>query len=43
VTTAPHEDDDPGGGGGSFRVAWEEAHEAFRAKAKTRERMVIDV
>ncbi|KAL3808319.1 hypothetical protein ACHAXA_004048 [Cyclostephanos tholiformis] len=31
------------GGGGAFRKAWDEAHEAFREKAKTRERQVIDV
>jgi hypothetical protein len=31
------------GGGGAFRRAWDEAHEAFRERAKTREKLVIDV
>ena len=28
-------------GGGAFRKAWEEAHNAFRTKAQTREKQVI--
>jgi hypothetical protein len=48
ATKKPVYDDDEkmnneNGGADAFRKAWDEAHDAFRKKAQTREKQIIDV
>jgi hypothetical protein len=43
ATKKPVYDDDEKDGGAAFRKAWDEAHDAFRKKAQTREKQIIDV
>jgi hypothetical protein len=48
TTTAPMYDKDgttnnDEDGGAAFRKAWDEAHDAFRKKAQTREKQIIDI
>lgn len=38
-----YDDDEKDGGADAFRKAWDEAHDAFRKKAQTREKQIIDV